>query len=38
MAIAMRGLRVRPQCGDIVTNSDGLEHDKFTNRDAKLIR
>ena len=40
MATAMRGLRVRPQYEDLigVAKSDGLEHIKFPNRDAKFIR
>ena len=40
MAIAMRGLRVRPQYEDLigVAKPDGLENIKFLNRDAKIIR
>ena len=40
MAIAMRGLRVRPQSEDLVgvAYSDGLEQIKFPNRSAKFSR
>ena len=40
IAIALRGLRVRPQCEDLigVANSDALGHIKFTNRDAEFHR
>ena len=40
MAIAMRGLRVRPQYEELigVAKSDGLENIKFLNRDAKVVR
>ena len=40
MAIAMRGLRVRPQYEQLigVAKSDGIEQIKFPNRDAKVLR
>ena len=40
MAIAMRGLRVRPQYGDLigVAKSDGLQNITFPNRDAEFLR
>ena len=40
MAIAMKGLRVRPQYEDLigVVSSDGLEHIRFPNRDASFLR
>ena len=40
MAIAMRGLRVRPQYEDLVgvAKSDGLENVKFPSRDAEFLR
>ena len=40
MAIAMKGLRVRPQYEQLigVAKSDGLEHIKFSNRDAEVFR
>ena len=39
MAIAMRGLRVRPQYEDLigVAKSDGLENSKSPNRDATFF-
>ena len=39
-AIAMRGLRVRPQYEDLigVAKSDGLGNNEFPNRDAKFLR
>ena len=40
MAIAMRGLKIKPSYGQLigVASSDGLEQIKFPNRDAKFIR
>ena len=40
MAIAMKGLRVRPQSDDLirVANSDGLQNVKFPNRGASFLR
>ena len=40
MAIAMRGLRARPQYEQLVgvAKSDGLEQIKFLSRDAKVLR
>ena len=40
MAIAMRGIRVRPHYEDLigVANSNGLENIKSPNRDAKFFR
>ena len=40
MAIAMRGLRVRPQYEDLVgvAKSDGLGSFEFPNRNAKCLR
>ena len=40
MAIAMRGLRVRPRYEDLIgaASSDGLESIKLPNRDAKFLR
>ena len=40
MAIAMKGLRVRPQYEQLigVANSDGSEQIKSPNRDAKVLR
>ena len=40
MAIAMRGLRVRPQYEGLigVAKSAGLENIKFPNRDAEFLR
>ena len=40
MAVAMRGLRVRPQYEDSigVAKSDGLENIKFPNKDATILR
>ena len=40
MAVAMRGLRIRPKYEDLigVAVSDGLEHIKFRNRDASFLR
>ena len=40
MALAMRGLRVHPQYGDLigVAKPDWLEHIEFPKRDAKLLR
>ena len=40
MAIAMKGLRVRPQYEDSieVAVSDGLENIKLPKRDAKFLR
>ena len=40
MAVAMQGLRVRPQYEDLVNVavSDKLYNIKFPNRDAKFLR
>ena len=40
MSFAMQGLRARPQYEDLVNIavSDGLEHMKFPNRDASVLR
>ena len=40
MAEAIRGLKVKPKCGDLigVAVSDGLEQTKFPNRDAPFFR
>ena len=40
MAVAIQGLRVRPQYGDLidVAVSDKLYNIKFPNRDAKFLR
>ena len=40
MAIAMRGLKVKPSYEQLigVATSDGLEHIKFHNRDASVLR
>ena len=40
MAIAMRGLRLRPTYEDLVgvAVSDGLEHMKFTHRNAAFFK
>lgn len=40
MALAMRGLRVRPQYEDLigVAKSGGLENIKIPNTDAKFMR
>ena len=40
MAVAMRGLKLKPKYEDLigVAFSDGLEHIKFPNRDAKFLR
>jgi len=40
MTQAMRGLRVKPSYEQLigVSVSDGLEHIKFPNRDAKFLR
>ena len=40
MAIAMRGLRVKPKHDELIgaAYSDGLENVKTPNRDAKLLR
>ena len=40
MAIAMKGLRVRPQYEQLVgvARSDGLGQVKFPSRDAKVLR
>ena len=39
MAIAMKGLRVRPQYADLINVdvSDGLEHIKSPNRNAQFF-
>ena len=40
MAKPMKGLKVHPQYEDLigVTKSDGLEHIKFPNKDAPVLR
>ena len=40
MAVAMRGLKLKPKYEDLigVEFPDGLEHIKFPNRDAKFLR
>ena len=40
MAVAVRGLRIRPKHEDLigVAVSNGLEHIKFPNRDASFLR
>ena len=40
MAVAMRGLRIKPKYEELngVAVSDGLEHFKFPNRDSKFLR
>ena len=40
MAIAMRGLKVKPTYGDLigVANSDGLGNIQFPNGNAKFLR
>ena len=40
MAVAMRGLKPKPKFEDLigVAFTDGLEHIKFLNRDAKFLR
>ena len=40
MAIAMRGLRVKPSYGQLINVAipDGLEQIKFPNRDATFLR
>ena len=40
MATSMKGLRVRPSYGQLigVAVSDGLENNKFPDRDAKFLR
>ena len=40
MAIAMKGLRLKPTCEDLISVavSDGLERVKFPNRNASFLR
>ena len=40
MAVTMRGLKLKPNYEDLigVAVSDGSEHIKFPNRDAKFLR
>ena len=40
MAVAMRGLRLKPKCEDLigVAVSDKLYNVKYPNRDAKFLR
>ena len=40
MAIAMKGLRIRPKYGQLigVADSDELHNIKFPNRDASFLR
>ena len=40
MAIAMRGLRIKPTYEDLIglAKSDELEHVRFPNRDASFLR
>ena len=40
MAIAMRGLKVKPSCEQLigVASSDGLEQLKSPNRDASFVK